>query len=134
MPAGIKHSNYLNSILASMEAAAAGADDALMLSVSGDLAECSTANIFVVRGSEIMTPSPETGLLPGITRTVVFELASVQEGILQPDILRTTSELFVTNSVVGILPVRRVDSMHFPVDGIQTSRLRRAYNRLVNGA
>jgi branched-chain amino acid aminotransferase len=131
LPAHAKHSNYLNSILANTEAVETGADEALMLSMSGHLAECSTGNIFLVKGSDILTPSLTTGILPGITRAVVLELTNVKEMLLPRDAVFEADEVFMTNSVVGILPVRRVDSHDFPVRGPLTSGLIRLYRELI---
>jgi branched-chain amino acid aminotransferase len=131
LPSYAKHSNYLNSILGNLEAAAKGADEALMLSINGHVAECSTGNFFFVRKSEILTPSLSAGVLPGITREVVLQLAKVKEVVLPVDAVFSAEEVFMTNSVVGILPVRRIDSRDFPLRGPRTSELIRRYRELI---
>jgi branched-chain amino acid aminotransferase len=71
----VKSLNYLNSILAKLEAINAGADDAVMLDDRGFVAETTSTNIFMVRDGVIATPPPTTGILPGITRAFVMRLA-----------------------------------------------------------
>src|SRR5262249_13742252 len=75
---------------------------------------CSTSNIFVVEGGRVLTPALEIGILHGITRQKVLELAAeagiaTEEAELSPDDLRRADEAFLTSSVRGVLPVRRVD-------------------------
>jgi branched-chain amino acid aminotransferase len=111
---GIKTGNYLNNILALQQAIARGGDDAILCSGSGDIAEGATSNVFLVQGGAILTPHLETGLLAGITREAVFELATELgqppvETRLQPDDLYRADELFLTSSVRGIMPVTRID-------------------------
>jgi branched-chain amino acid aminotransferase len=110
----IKSGNYLSNVLALREAIAAGGDDAIMRNAAGDIAEAATSNLFLVVDGELATPSLHTGLLEGITRQVVVELAT--ELGLQPhqrritdDALRAASEVFLTSSVRGIMPVTRID-------------------------
>jgi branched-chain amino acid aminotransferase len=114
----IKSGNYLANVLALREAIAAGGDDAIMKSASGDIAEGATSNLFLVASSpgsaRIVTPSIETGLLEGITRRVVVQLARglglpPHEGRVTHDDLLAASEVFLTSSVRGIMPVTRID-------------------------
>jgi branched-chain amino acid aminotransferase len=72
----IKSLNYLNNILAKMEAIRAGCLEAIMLNTEGEVAECTGDNIFVVKHGELKTPPPEAGILVGITRGAVLELAA----------------------------------------------------------
>ena len=80
LPAHAKTANYLNSILALAEAMDAGADEALLLDLRGCIAECAYSNVFFVRGAALLTPALDAGILPGITRAAVLELARA-EGI-----------------------------------------------------
>ena len=112
---GIKTGNYLNNVLAKMEANKLGAKDALMLSPSGFLTECTTSNIFLVQGERIMTPSLDSGILPGITREIVLQLAkengfTAEEGLWPAEILEKVDELFITGTLRKIMPVTRLDS------------------------
>lgn len=114
----IKSGNYLANVLALREAIASGGDDAIMKNAAGDIAEGATSNLFAVlegdEGPRIVTPSIETGLLEGITRRVVVRLATSlglapHEGRVTHDDLLSASEVFLTSSVRGIMPVTRID-------------------------
>lgn len=112
----IKSLNYLDNILARAEARRRGADDALMLNTKGHLACGTASNVFVVAGGAILTPPIEAGVLPGITRGYVLDLAGgigigCKEVATHPDEVRNAAEVFVTNSLLGIMPVLEVDSM-----------------------
>ena len=72
----IKSNNLINNALAMQEAIRRGAEEALMLNQAGELAECSQSNFFLVRGGAVLTPPLSAGLLPGITREFVLELAA----------------------------------------------------------
>ncbi len=135
LPSHVKHSNYLNSVLARAEATETGADEALMLTVEGYLSECSSANFFVVSGSILFTPSTDCDILPGITRSVVMEAAKresieVREMRLPLTVLESAEEAFITNSVLGILPAKRVGDHDFHAVGAITSRLVETYEAI----
>lgn len=111
---GIKTGNYLNNVLAKMEANKLGAKDALMLSPAGFLTECTTSNIFLVQGGRVLTPSLDCGILAGITRTVVIRLAKenglpVEEGQFPPETLEKADEMFITGTLKKIMPVTQLD-------------------------
>ncbi len=111
---GIKTGNYLNNVLAKVEARRAGAADALMLNSSGFLTECTTSNFFFVRNERLMTPSLDCGILSGITREVVMRLARengvlVEEGEWPPEILQSAEEAFITGTVKKVMPVTSLD-------------------------
>jgi branched-chain amino acid aminotransferase len=110
----IKTGNYLNSVLALIEARRRGAADAVMLNGQGALTECTTSNIFFVRDSVLLTPSLESGILSGITRSDVIRLAReggvhCREGIFPAEELRRADEAFITSTTRGIMPVGTVD-------------------------
>ncbi len=110
----IKTGNYLNSVLAMIEARRRGAQDACMLNAHGFLAECTTSNIFFVRDGTLLTPSLESGILSGITRADVIRLARengipCREGQFRADDLRRSDEAFITSTTRGIMPVATVD-------------------------
>ena len=110
----IKTGNYLNNILAKVEAREAGAADALMLNPTGQLTECTTSNFFFVRDQRLMTPSLECGILSGITREVVLRLARengvlVEVGEWPPEILQGAEEAFITGTVKRVMPVTSLD-------------------------
>ena len=110
----IKTGNYLNNVLAKVEARKAGAADALMLNPTGQLTECTTSNFFFVRDQRLMTPSLNCGILSGITREVVLRLARengvlVEEGEWPPDVLQNAGEAFITGTVKMVMPVTSLD-------------------------
>jgi branched-chain amino acid aminotransferase len=111
----IKSLNYLNNILAKIEGMQAGCVEALMLNQKGEVAECTGDNIFLVRKGELLTPSVEAGILEGITRAVVIELAReqnvpVREMPLTKHDVYIADECFLTGSAAEIVPVTKVDS------------------------
>lgn len=109
----IKSMNYLNNILAKMEAINAGAAEAVMLDHNGFLTECTSENIFLIKKEVVFTPTATVGILEGITRSVVMELAGelgyeVQMAFLTMHDLYTADECFVTGTGAEILPVVKV--------------------------
>jgi branched-chain amino acid aminotransferase len=111
----IKSLNYLNNVLAKIEAIRAGVLEAVMLNTQGNVAECTGDNLFIVRGGQILTPSVSSGALAGITRKVVIQLASehlgvnVQETILTRYDLFTADECFLTGTGAEIIPSVKID-------------------------
>jgi branched-chain amino acid aminotransferase len=131
---GVKSGNYLNNILALMEAKRAGAYEAIMCDSSGRVAEGSTSNVFCVKNGELLTPALSIGLLAGITRERVLSLAReakivVKEPALVPDDLLAADEVFITSSIRGILPARQIDDhdMPRPIPGKVTGDLMARY-------
>ncbi|MGV7221291.1 MAG: aminotransferase class IV [Nitrospinales bacterium] len=111
---GIKTGNYLNNVLAILEANGSKAHDALMLNAWGYLTECTTSNFFFVQDGKIMTPSEECGILSGITRSVIIQLARengflVEEGQWPAEILQKIDEAFITGTVKRVAPVTQLD-------------------------
>jgi branched-chain amino acid aminotransferase len=109
----IKSLNYLNSILAKLEAINAGVDDSVMLDERGFVAETTSTNIFMVKNGVIVTPPPTTGILTGITGAFVIRLArklgyQVEEREITPFELITADEVFVTGTGAEILPVTKI--------------------------
>lgn len=110
----IKSLNYLNHILARLEANAAGADEALLLNAQGRVAEGSADNLFVVQDGVLLTPPVIDGALAGITRALILELAreagiEARETSLAPYDLYTADECFLTGTGAELIPVREVD-------------------------
>jgi len=109
----IKSMNYLNSILAKLEANAVGADEAIMLDERGFVSEGATDNVFIVKNGIIYTPPRTSGILPGITRDRVMRLAEelgykVVEKDITPAELLTADEVFLTGTAAGIVPVVKI--------------------------
>jgi branched-chain amino acid aminotransferase len=101
-------------VFARLEARSAGADDALFLTTDGFVSEATSANIFVVRGAELATPSLGCAILPGTTRSWILHWAEgvglrPEEGWLTTRHLHDADEAFISSSVAGILPVTRFD-------------------------
>ena len=111
----IKSLNYLNNILAKIEGKQAGCIEALMLNHKGEVAECTGDNIFLVRRGALLTPPREAGILDGITRQAVCELA-VESGLAVHEIPLTrhdvfiAEECFLTGTAAEVIPVIEVDS------------------------
>ncbi len=111
----IKCLNYMNNILAKTEGINAGATEALMLNKDGFVAECTGQNIFMVKGNELYTPHPNSGILKGITRDTVIGLAKeagikVREDFLTRYDLYLAEECFLTGTAAQIVPVVKVDA------------------------
>jgi branched-chain amino acid aminotransferase len=111
----IKSNNLINNALAMQEAIRRGAEEALMLNQAGELAECAQSNVFLVRGGAVRTPPLTAGLLPGVTREYVLELAAslgldAREARLTPDDLQAADEVFITGTTREVTPVVAVDN------------------------
>ncbi len=111
----IKSLNYLNNILAKIEGLKAGYIEALMLNHLGEVAECTTENIFLVRDGRVLTPPNSAGILEGITRAAVIELLSesgveVREVPLIKHDVYLANECFLTGTAAEVIPVVKVDS------------------------
>jgi len=106
---------YASNILAKAEANRAGAGEGLMLNHQGQIAECTGDNIFLVNGKTIRTPDPSCGILKGITRDTVMELAveagyEVKEGFLTPFDVFTADEAFLTGTAAEVIPMVSLDA------------------------
>ena len=140
----LKSTSYLLNIRAKLEAEAAGLDESLLLNEHGFITEGSTSNIFLVTSaSSLVTPSVESGLLPGITRQIVMELAdslaidAVESEVWLAD-LKQFEEAFLTNSLIEIMPlveVREITGKTISIGsgnpGAVTRRLMAAYREMV---
>jgi branched-chain amino acid aminotransferase len=135
---GMKASAIVESMLAKQQARLSGYDDALLLNDQGRLAEASSSNVFVVSRGILKTPRTGDGLLSGTTRQVVIELAD-QMAIeccqcdISPAELMVADELFITNAMIEIMPVTRLDgkAVGLGQPGELTRHLSRAYCDLV---
>jgi branched-chain amino acid aminotransferase len=111
----VKSLNYLNSILAKIEGTNAGCLEALMLNHKGEVAECTGDNIFIVKDGELHTPSVDAGILEGITRDAVMELAravgiKVVERAMDRHDIYTADECFLTGTAAEVIPVVECDA------------------------
>lgn len=127
----IKSLNFLNNILAKIEAKESDAHEAIMLNSEGFIAEGTVSNIFFVKNGILFTPSVKVGILDGITREIVISSARdqgmrVEEGEYRPEDLLKASEVFFTNTSAEIMPVSKVENVDFKIGEI-TSLLRTLY-------
>ena len=111
----VKSLNYLNNIMAKIEARNAGADEAIMMNNEGYVAECTGDNIFIIKGKMIYTPPVTAGVLPGITRATVMELAgkagyTVLEQMFTRAELYLADEMFLTGTAAEVVPVVSLDA------------------------
>jgi len=110
----VKSLNYLNNVMARIEASLAGADEALMLNDAGYVAECTADNVFILKHGQIFTPPITAGALRGITRGVIFEIAAGlgikihETNITRHDVF-IADECFLTGTAAEIIPVVKVD-------------------------
>jgi branched-chain amino acid aminotransferase len=111
--ATLKSISHLNNVMARMEATARGLDEALLLNDDNYLAEGGGCNAFFVKSNSLITPSLDSGILPGVTREVVLEIATrmaigVKETDINPEALNQFDEAFVTNAMIEVMPVTAV--------------------------
>lgn len=136
----IKSLNYLNNIMAKMEGLQAGCVEALMLNHKGELAECTGDNIFLVRKGRLQTPPIDAGILEGVTRNAVIELAE-QMGIPCDQIPLTrhdvfiADECFLTGTAAEVIPVVKLDKRPIGAGSVGplTQQLIVAFKKLVHG-
>jgi len=135
---GIKTLNYLPYILARYDAKARGFDEAILTNTKGYITEGATSNIFIVKNNTLITPSETSGILPGITRGIIIEIAkklkiSVKEKLVTRRELLGADETFLTNSLAEVLPVTKVDSKRVGTGGVGdiTKLLRISYQKAV---
>ena len=135
----IKACAYVDNLLARLEARQLGADEAVLMNTAGYLACCSTANLHLVSELKVLTPALQCGTLAGVTRQVVRELAGElglawAEAWLRPADLQSADEAFLTNSVLGIVPITRVDGQKVGSGrpGTVTLALRQRYESLLS--
>jgi len=110
----VKSCNYLNNIMAKIEGIRAGCIEAVMLNARGEVAECTGDNIFILAGGVLKTPPPEAGILLGITRGAVIEIAreigiGVQETVLTRHDLYVADECFLTGTAAEVIGVVSID-------------------------
>jgi branched-chain amino acid aminotransferase len=133
----IKSLNYLNNILAKIEAANAGCEEAVMLNAQGFVAECTGDNLFIVKGGQLLTPPLSAGALYGITRSVVMEIAAesglkVGEPNLSRHDLFNADECFLTGTGAELVPIVKIDGRTIGggIPGPVTKRLVAQYRAL----
>jgi 4-amino-4-deoxychorismate lyase len=133
----IKSLSYLENVLARREAVRKGFDEAIFLNERGELTEGSATNLFILKGDTLLTPSLDCGLLPGVTRGVLLELApevglKVQETRLKLEGLISSDGTFLTNALIGIVSVGEVDGTKIELGQEIFLRLRNALFKRLN--
>ena len=137
----IKSLNYLNNILAKIEANNAGVEEAVMLNAEGFVAECTADNLFIIKNGELFTPPLSAGALYGITRQTVIELARASGlKVSEPNLTRydlfNADECFLTGTGAEIMPVVKIDGRVIGTGkpGTHTRRLTEKYHALTNAS
>jgi branched-chain amino acid aminotransferase len=132
--ADTKTLNYANNVLAKIDANEYRANEAIMLTNEGFLAEGTVSNLFFIRNGKLYTPSLKAGILKGITRDIVIKLANklkikVIEGSFKAEKLLSADECFITFSGAGIVPIVKVDGKKIGrgKPGVMTRRLADSY-------
>jgi branched-chain amino acid aminotransferase len=133
-----KTTNLLTSILLKEEAKDKSANEAIVINTDGDVAECVVSNIFMVNNGSVVTPSLDTNILPGITRRTVLDICqdsgiSASEERFKIETLIKADEIFITNSLMEIMPVSRVEDNKIGkvTPGKITQQLMSAYKSLI---
>ena len=137
----IKSLNYLNNILAKIEANQAGCEETVMLNAEGFVAECTGDNLFIVRAGELFTPPLSAGALYGITRATVIELArAAGHSVSEPNLTRydlfNADECFLTGTGAEMVPVVKIDGRVIGTGrpGLVTKKLVKSYHALTNAS
>jgi len=136
---GIKSLNYLDRILSREEARARDFDEAVVLNERGEIVSATTANIFWAKNGTVHTPNVSTGVVAGITRANVIEIAAkhfipVVEGVYEIGDLTDADEIFLTSSVVGVAPVTTFDFRRYAIErGSVVGIIRDAFGKLITG-
>ena len=136
MPTRAGTANHLNSVLALAEAVERGGDEALLFDTRGFIAEGAYSNVFFVSAGAVVTPGLESGVAAGITRAAILEVVRRQgmpaaETLVEPSTLSEASEMFITNTVGGVVPVHSVAQRVFGAPGPLTTRIAHWYWELV---
>lgn len=134
----IKSLNYLNNVLAKIEANLAGVSEAILLNNEGYVSECTGDNIFIVKNGEVITPPPFLGILEGVTRNAVLEIAEemglkASEKVFTRHDIYVADECFLTGTAAEMVPVVKVDGRVIGngEPGDITRKLLKEFRRLV---
>lgn len=133
---GVKSISWLNNVWAVAEGAKEGFDEVVMLNERGEVAECTSANIFVVKGEKVFTPPLNSGCLEGVTRGILMEIApeagvSVVEQSLRPEDLYSADEVFISSTNRNLIKVCEIAGNVIPTRGIVCDRLNEIFDAYV---
>jgi len=132
----IKSFNYLENIILKIEAERENFNDAIVLNTSDYICEGSLSNIFFIKNEKIYTPSVECGCLNGITRKILFEICKkkgivIKEGLFKLEFLKNCDEVFLTNTLMGIMPVKEIKGYFKTKEFKITEYLIEKYNEIL---
>jgi branched-chain amino acid aminotransferase len=133
---GVKVTSWLTNVWNLSEAQATGLDEVVLLNERGEVAECTAANIFCVRGGRVLTPPLTAGCLEGVTRGVLIEIGSgagapLEERTLFPEDLYSAEEVFISSTNRNLLPVGEIEGRKIVAPGPVTKKLEKAFDAYV---
>jgi branched-chain amino acid aminotransferase len=133
---GVKVTSWLTNVWNLSEAQATGLDEVVLLNERGEVAECTAANIFCVRGGRVLTPPLTAGCLEGVTRGVLLEIGSgagapLEERTLFPEDLYSAEEVFISSTNRNLLPVGEIEGRKIVAPGPVTKKLEKAFDAYV---
>jgi branched-chain amino acid aminotransferase len=134
---GTKVTAWLNNVWHLEQARRSGFEDTILLNERGEVAECTAANVFCVRGEAVMTPPGSSGCLLGVTREILLEMAprwgmAIAERAISPDELYSADEVFISSTTRQVQPVARIAEREFGAPGPISQRLARHFSDYVN--
>ena len=134
---GVKSISWLNNVWAVAEAAKEGFDEVIMLNERGEVAECTSANIFAVREGKVLTPPLNSGCLEGVTRGILMEVApeagvAVVEQMLRPEDLYSAEEVFISSTNRNLISVGEIAGRPIPNPGTVCNRLNELFDTYVD--
>jgi branched-chain amino acid aminotransferase len=134
--AGVKSISWLNNVWAVAEAAKEGFDEVIVLNERGEVAECTSANIFAAKDSKVLTPPLNSGCLEGVTRGILMEIApeagvSVLEQALRPEDLCSADEVFISSTNRNLISVGEIAGNRIPAPGAVCDRLNDLFDAYV---
>jgi branched-chain amino acid aminotransferase len=134
----IKSGNLLNNVLAYGQAKSEGAFEGILCNLAGSVTEATSSNVFIVKNGNLITPSLESGLLSGVTRGLVLELAAslripIEEREVTPSEMLNCDECFITSTTKGVMPVNQISETQLgDAPGPVTKRIMESYRQFVD--
>lgn len=122
----IKSLNYADNILEKRKAKERGYDEPIFLNTKGEIAEGATSNIFFVKDNTIYTPQLKCGMLNGIVRRYIIKTYNAIETVIYPNMVKDFDEIFITNSLLGIMPIVKLEEVELSIGKI-TCQIRKEY-------
>jgi branched-chain amino acid aminotransferase len=129
--AGVKYLSWSENLTWNERAHEQGFDEVILLNERGEIAELTSANIFVAHGDRVSTPPLSSGCLPGITRAILLEIAKVEERTLLPADLESADEVFISSTTRELMPVSAVEGLKIRAGRVTMDRLQAEFTRYV---